>query len=176
MDLLDFSDCKLYFEEALPARASLLLDQAAREYGLASAETALLRAHLLAPENLTVLVGLYRYYFYQHRLDDALIVAERAMQLSARLLGLPTDWRALDEARLGAAAANSFGLLRFYLLALKAASVVLLRLGQISASRHRLANSPHSIVAISSAPPDCSKWSIRSSTPMKSSVLPLPLV
>ena len=139
MDLLDFSDCKLYFEEALPARASLLLDQAAREYGLASAETALLRAHLLAPENLTVLVGLYRYYFYQHRLDDALIVAERAMQLSARLLGLPTDWRALDEARLGAAAANSFGLLRFYLLALKAASVVLLRLGQISASRHRLA-------------------------------------
>ena len=64
MDLLDFSDCKLYFEEALPARASLLLDQAAREYGLASAETALLRAHLLVPENLTVLVGLYRYYFY----------------------------------------------------------------------------------------------------------------
>ncbi|SBT07861.1 Nitrogenase-stabilizing/protective protein NifW (modular protein) [Candidatus Accumulibacter aalborgensis] len=54
MDLLDFSDCKLCFEEALPARASLLLDQAAREYGQETAETALLRAHLLAPENLTV--------------------------------------------------------------------------------------------------------------------------
>ncbi len=60
------------------------------------------------------------------------------MQLSGRHLGLPTDWNLLDEARLGSAAANSFGLLRFYLLALKAASVVLLRLGQIADSRARL--------------------------------------
>ncbi len=138
MDLLDFSDCKLYFEEPLPAEAERLIAQAAREYGEASAEFSLLRAHLLAPENLTVLVGLYRYYFYQHRLDDALVVAERAMQLSGRHLGLPSDWNRIDEAQLGQAAANSFGLLRFYLLALKAASVVLLRLGQIPASRARL--------------------------------------
>lgn len=138
MDLLDFSDCKLYFEEPLPAEAERLIAQAASEYGEASAEMALLRAHLLAPENLTVLVGLYRYYFYQHRLEDALVVAERAMQLSGRHLGLPPDWNQLDETRLGSAAANSFGLLRFYLLALKAASVVLLRLGKIAASRARL--------------------------------------
>lgn len=138
MDLLDFSDCKLYFEEPLPAEAERLIAQAASEYGKATAEMALLRAHLLAPENLTVLVGLYRYYFYQHRLEDALIVAERAMQLSGRHLGLPPDWNQLDETRLGSAAANSFGLLRFYLLALKAASVVLLRLGKIAASRARL--------------------------------------
>ena len=138
MDLLDFSDCKLYFEDALPAEAERLIAQAASEYGEASAEFSLLRAHLLAPENLSVLVGLYRYYFYQHRLEDALVVAERAMQLSGRELGLPTDWRLLDETRLGSAATNSFGLLRFYLLALKAASVVLLRLGQISESRARL--------------------------------------
>jgi len=138
MDLLDFSDCKLYFEEPLPAEAERLIAQAASEYGEATAEMALLRAHLLAPENLTVLVGLYRYYFYQHRLEDALIVAERAMQLSGRHLGLPPDWNQLDETRLGSAAANSFGLLRFYLLALKAASVVLLRLGKIAASRARL--------------------------------------
>ena len=138
MDLLDFSDCKLYFEDALPAEAERLIAQAASEYGEASAELSLLRANLLAPENLSVLVGLYRYYFYQHRLEDALIVAERAMQLSGRHLGLPTDWRLLDETRLGSAAANSFGLLRFYLLALKAASVVLLRLGQIAESRARL--------------------------------------
>ena len=138
MDLLDFSDCKLYFEEALPAEAERLIAQAAAEYGDPEAEMSLLRAHLLAPENLSVLVGLYRYYFYQHRLEDALVVAERAMQLSGRHLGLPTDWNLLDETRLGSAAKNSFGLLRFYLLALKAASVVLLRLGQISASRARL--------------------------------------
>lgn len=138
MDLLDFSDCKLYFEEPLPAEAERLIAQASREYGQASAELALLRAHLLAPENLMVLVGLYRYYFYQHRLEDALQVAERAMQLSGRHLGLPRDWNQIDEAQLGSAAASSFGLLRFYLLALKAASVVLLRLGRIAASRARL--------------------------------------
>lgn len=138
MDLLDFSDCKLYFEDALPAAAERLIAQAAAEYGDPEAELLLLRAHLLAPENLSVLVGLYRYYFYQHRLEDALVVVERAMQLSGRHLGLPTDWNLLDETRLGSAAKNSFGLLRFYLLALKAASVVLLRLGQISASRARL--------------------------------------
>lgn len=138
MDLLDFSDCKLYFEDALPAEAERLIARAASEYGDPEAELSLLRAHLLAPENLSVLVGLYRYYFYQHRLEDALLVAERAMQLSGRHLGLPADWNLLDETRLGAAAKNSFGLLRFYLLALKAASVVLLRLGRISASRARL--------------------------------------
>ena len=138
MDLLDFSDCKLYFEDELPAEAERLIAQAASEYGESGAELALLRALLLAPENLTVLVGLYRYYFYQHRLDDALVVAERAMHLSGRVLGLPGDWALIDEAQLGAAAANSFGLLRFYLLALKAASVVLLRLGRIPESRARL--------------------------------------
>ena len=110
------------------SEAERLIAQAASEYGEAGAELSLLRALLLAPENLSVLVGLYRYYFYQHRLEDALVVAERAMQLSGRELGLPTDWRLLDETRLGSAATNSFGLLRFYLLALKAASVVLLGL------------------------------------------------
>lgn len=138
MDLLDFSDCKLYFEDALPAAAEALIAQAAQEYGEPGAEVSLLRAHLLAPENLTVLVGLYRYYFYQHRLDDALHVAERSMQLSGRYLGLPADWQQLDENCLGSAASNSIGLLRFYLLALKAASVVLLRLGRIADSRLRL--------------------------------------
>jgi hypothetical protein len=138
MDLLDFSDCKLYFEDDLPAEAERLIALAASEYGEPAAELPLLRAHLHAPENLSVLVGLYRYYFYQHRLGDALVVAERAMQLSGRHLGLPADWKLLDEAQLGSAAANSFGLLRFYLLALKAASIVLLRLGRIAESRARL--------------------------------------
>lgn len=138
MDLLDFSDCKLYFEEPLPQAVDSLVREASRQYGSPHAELALLRAHLQAPENLSVLVALYRYYFYQHRLEDALIVAERAMQVSGRHLGLPKDWQHLDESRLGEAASSSFGLLRFYLLALKAASVVLLRLGQIAASRARL--------------------------------------
>ena len=138
MDLLDFSDCKLYFEDELPAEAERLIAQAARDYGDPAAELALLRAHLLAPEHLTVLVSLYRYYFYQHRLDDVLIVADHAKRISARHLGIPNDWRQSNEAELASAAATSFGLLRFYLLALKAESVVLLRLGRIDESRDRL--------------------------------------
>ena len=138
MDLLDFSDCKLYFEDALPAEAERLIARAAQDYGDPTAELALLRAHLLAPEHLTVLVSLYRYYFYQHRLDEVLVVAEHAKRISARHLGIPNDWRQIDEAQLGSAAATSFGLLRFYLLALKAESVVLLRLGRIAESRDRL--------------------------------------
>lgn len=138
MDLLDFSDCKLYFEDALPAEAERLIAQAAEDYGSPDAEMALLRAHLIAPEHLTVLVGLYRYYFYQHRLADVLIVADHAKRIAARHLGIPSDWRQIDEAQLGTAAAISFGLLRFYLLALKAESVVLLRLGRIAESRDRL--------------------------------------
>ena len=138
MDLLDFSDCKLYFEEPLPAEAERLIAEAASNYADPAAECALLRAHLIAPEHLTVLVALYRYYFYRHRLDEVLIVAEHAKRVAARHLGIPADWRLLDENRLGAAAAISFGLLRFYLLAVKAESVVLLRQGRIAESRDRL--------------------------------------
>ena len=67
-----------------------------------------------------------------------LIVADHAKRISARHLGIPNDWRLIDEAHLGSAAATSFGLLRFYLLAIKAESVVLLRLGRIAESRDRL--------------------------------------
>lgn len=138
MDLLDFSDCKLYFEEPLPAAVEELILKASQEHGQDSAELALLRAHLRVPENLTVLVGLYRYYFYQHRLEEALHVAERAMELSGRQLGLPREWQRLEETQLGTAASSSFGLLRFYLLAMKAACIVMLRLGRIADSRARL--------------------------------------
>ena len=138
MDLLDFTDCKLYFEDPLPPRAVNLLSAAADAYGEPEAELCLLRAHLLAPENLTILVGLYRFYFYQHRLEDALQIAERAMHLAARHLSLPPDWRQIDEHSLAIAAACSFGLLRFYLIAMKASCVVLLRLRRIGEARQRL--------------------------------------
>lgn len=137
MDLLDFNDCELYFELPLPAEAeTLLLAAAASDDD--GAERALLTANALAPDHLTVLVGLYRFYFYRHRLDDALLVAERAMRLSGGQLGLPPDWRELDETLLGRAATLSFGLLRFHLLALKAICIVLLRLGRIAPARERL--------------------------------------
>ncbi len=139
MDLLEFKDTELYFEEALPAEIVALLDRASAGYGGDDAELALLRAYFMTPENLTVLVALYRYYFYQHRLRDALTVVERAIEIAADRLGLPRDWRRMDEGSLAVAASRSFGLLRFHLLAMKALGVVLLRLQEPVRARACLA-------------------------------------
>ena len=46
MDLLDFSDCKLYFEEPLPSEAEQLINSAARQYGDPEAEMSLLKADM----------------------------------------------------------------------------------------------------------------------------------
>lgn len=138
MDLLDFTDCALYFEAELSPEVEQLMHRAAECYGEPEAELALQDAFVQAPDSLTVLVGLYRYYFYQHRLAEALDVAYRAMRLASARLGISDDWRRLDEHGLAVAAAQSFGLLRFYLLALKAAGVVLLRLGDIDNARDHL--------------------------------------
>lgn len=138
MDLLDIGETQLYFDlPSSPAVEALLLE-AADAYGEPGAETALLRAYFLAPQQLSVLVGLYRYYFYQHRMDDALTVAERAMSNAAQRLSLVPDWRHLDISHLGAGAQRSMGLLRFYLLALKASAVVLLRQGKLADAQARL--------------------------------------
>lgn len=139
MDLLEFKDAELYFEEPLPDGIAALLDRAAADYGRESAELALLRAYFALPEHLTVLVALYRYYFYRHRLRDALTVVDRAIEVAADRLGLPRDWRGMDEGSLAVAASRSFGLLRFHLLALKARGVVLLRLREPAQARACLA-------------------------------------
>ena len=75
MDLLDFVETELYFDEPLSTEVSQLLATASAEYGSLEAELALLRASVLSPKHLSVLVALYRYYFYQHRLVAALQVA-----------------------------------------------------------------------------------------------------
>ena len=83
VDFLDLADGTLYFDEAPVPGVDALIAEAAALYGEPEAEARLLRAYFLAPEQLSVIVALYRYYFYQHRLDDTLIVAERAIALGA---------------------------------------------------------------------------------------------
>ena len=56
MDLLDFSDCKLYFEDELPAEAERLIAQAAQDYGDPAAELALLRHTLPTLQQVVVTV------------------------------------------------------------------------------------------------------------------------
>ena len=130
MDLLDFDGRGLYFEDPLPAEVEDLLLQAAALCGDERCETKLWRAWSRAPRHLTVLVALYRFFFFSHRLEEGLEVAQWAMATSAERLGLPADWEAVNDSHLPAAAARSFGLLRFYLLTLKATAVLYLRLGR----------------------------------------------
>ena len=138
MDLLDFDGNGLYFDEPLSGEVTELMERAADRYGRDESELLLLRAHLLAPDSLTVLVGLYRYYYYCHRLNDALVVAGNTRRVAGRVLGFPEQWQELNHGYLSTGAFRSIGLLRFYLLALKAEGYVLLRLGRIEAGLEAL--------------------------------------
>ncbi|MDP2030840.1 MAG: hypothetical protein Q8K12_14475 [Thiobacillus sp.] len=130
MDLMDFDQATLYFDDPVAPEVEQLIAEAGAVYGSDDAETLLLRAYFLAPGQLVVLVALYRYYFYQHRLDDALIVADRTLATASHRLGLPAEWQQLHPQHLGYAVMRSMGLLRFYLMVLKAAGYINLRLGR----------------------------------------------
>lgn len=129
MDLQDFDGQDMYFDKTSSEKVASLLQQAAQAYGEGEAEKPLLRAYFLAPTNLTVLVAMYRFYYYQHRLTDALSIADKAMEVAGNTLGLPGQWQQLCLDHLGEAAMQSMGMLRFYLLALKGAAYLNLRIG-----------------------------------------------
>jgi tetratricopeptide (TPR) repeat protein len=128
VDLLDFSEKSLYFDEPLSERAQLLIEQAAEQYGQSNIEPLLLEAYSIAPDHLVVLVALYRYYYYQHRLEEALNISYEALAVTGQRLKFPMQWRQLTNEYLGAGALVSMGMVRFYLLALKAAGYLNLRL------------------------------------------------
>ena len=140
MDLLDFTADEMYFERPLPPVVAGLIDEAAQHYGddAEAAEACLQRADSLAPDHLTVLVALYRFYFYQRRYPETLAIADRCIVVTARELGIPEDWRALDQARFGHAVQASMTLTRFLLLAMKGAGYVLLRMNRPAEALARL--------------------------------------
>ncbi|HEX8980026.1 MAG TPA: hypothetical protein VF811_09990 [Parasulfuritortus sp.] len=135
MDLLNFDQTSLYFEEPVAPAVQDLIAAASRAYGEPEAEALLLRAYFLAPESLLVLVAVYRYFFYQHRLEEALLVGERSLHIVGRRLGFPDEWSRLHPDFLGQAVLRSMGLLRFYLHLLKATGYVNLRLGRMEQGR-----------------------------------------
>jgi len=133
MDLLAFECGELYFDETLEPAVEALIGEAARSYADGGGEPPLLQAREAAPNSLTVLVALYRFYYYRRRLEDAWRIAAAALAMAGGRLGLPRDWRSLDAEHIGRAALHSMTLLRFYLFALKAAAYLRLRLGDTSA-------------------------------------------
>ena len=138
MDLQDFNGDGLYFDEDLPAGVSALLEAAASQYAEGTAEQPLRAAEALAPHSLTVQVGLYRFFYYQHRYEDALAVARRVHELTGPGLGLPPCWQDITAEHLPQAAATSMGLLRFHLLALKGAGYLNLRLARFEEGKAML--------------------------------------
>ncbi|MEN2494889.1 MAG: hypothetical protein TECD_00799 [Hyphomicrobiaceae bacterium hypho_1] len=58
-----------------------------------AAEKFLQQALHLAPYNLSVRLGAYRFYFYNHRYADALPHAEFIIVHYARQLNIPINWR-----------------------------------------------------------------------------------
>ncbi|NEX19531.1 hypothetical protein G3480_04250 [Thiorhodococcus mannitoliphagus] len=130
MDLLDFSGEDMYFDEPVSPEVEALLADAACRYGEPGAELSLLHAYFLEPQHLTVLVALYRYFYYQHRYQDSLITADRAIALSAERLGITALWSELTEEDLGRSVQVSMSLTRFLLLALKGAGYLLMRLSR----------------------------------------------
>ncbi len=131
MDLQDFDAQGLYFERPMSAAVEELLQAAAQAYAEGRAEPLLLQAFLLEPENLSVLVAMYRFYYYQHRYRDAIDVAHRAMAAVAPTIYFPDEWAQINSTNLANGVGRSFTLVRFYLLALKGAAYLHLRLGEI---------------------------------------------
>jgi tetratricopeptide (TPR) repeat protein len=137
MDLLDFDGEEMYFDQPLGEEAVDLLALAAQHYGQPAAEHRLMRAYFLEPEHLTVLVALYRYFYYRRQYADALIAADRAIAVASRHLDLNEDWRALSRQTLGRAVPTSMSMTRFLLLALKGAGYLQLRLGDPAGALER---------------------------------------
>jgi len=128
MDLQDFCSDMLYFDEPLSLPVELLLQRAANAYGEGNAEPLLLKAYANAPENLSVLVGLYRFYYYQHRYLQALETASRVMAVVAPRIEFPECWQDITQNHIANGVMVSIGLVRFYLFALKAAGYISLRM------------------------------------------------
>lgn len=137
-DFLDMDIDSLYFDAPMTAGVEQLIKQASECYGTPEAEMLLLRAYLMAPENLTVIVALYRYYYYQHRLEDTLLIAYRALEVSGRAIHLVPEWERITAHDVAGGAFKSVGLVRFYLLAIKALGVVKLRLGDIAGGKEAI--------------------------------------
>lgn len=138
MDLQDFDGEGLYFDAPETPELARLLEEASEGYSQGTAEQSLLAAQALAPDNLMVMVGLYRFYYYQHRYPEALQIAECVMNTLWPRLKLPDHWTAITPSHLSLAAEQSMGLLRFYLLALKGAGYLSLRMSQFEQGKRML--------------------------------------
>lgn len=138
MDFMDYENHDLYFDEPLDAEDETKLKEAAEAYPSKETEIILKELHTRLPENLVIIVALYRFYYYQHRYQEALEIADKSLGISAAKLDIRVDWSELTESRLGMGVFISMGMVRFYMLALKASAYLLMRTGDLENAYQRL--------------------------------------
>lgn len=134
MDLLDFEAKDLYFDRQDAPEVERLIKKAAEDYS-SEAELPLLKAYFLAPESLSVLVALNRFYYYQHRLEDALNATCRALNVVRPMIGFPKDWRDLRPRHIDEAPSDLLTQVRLYLFTLKAIGFLNMRLHKLDLSQ-----------------------------------------
>lgn len=135
MDLLDFEAQGLYFEQADVAGVKELIATAAENYADGAAELPLLKAYFLAPESLNVLVALNRFYYYQHRLEEALAATAKALAVIRPSIAFPEDWQDLQTRHITDAPADLLTGIRLYLFTLKAVGFLNMRLENLDLSQ-----------------------------------------
>ena len=135
MDLLDFEAEGLYFEEPDVDGVNELIAFAAENYANGKAELPLLKAYFLAPESLNVLVALNRFYYYQHRLEEALSASTKALGIIRATIAFPVDWQELQPNHINDAPADLLTKVRMYLFALKAVGFLNMRLENLDLSQ-----------------------------------------
>jgi tetratricopeptide (TPR) repeat protein len=119
----------------LPPEAEDRLVRASLSYHDDSlAEDYLREAEALAPGHAAVLIGLYRFYFYKGRLEEALEIAGACLKKAGRENNFSTDWR---DVRPGDARFDSYEeiLPRFFLFSLKGYAYLQMRLGRLEEGR-----------------------------------------
>ncbi len=135
MDLLDFEAEGLYFEQPDVAGVKELIAIAADNYANGDAELPLLKAYFLAPESMNVLVALNRFYYYQHRLEDALSATTKALIVIRTTISFPEDWSELQLDHVSSVPADLLTKVRMYLFTLKAIGFLNMRLGNLDLSQ-----------------------------------------
>jgi tetratricopeptide (TPR) repeat protein len=135
VDLLAFDAKELYFEKEESPQVQALIQNASQLYGSGEAEMPLLKAYLRAPESLSVLVALNRFYYYQHRLEEALLVSEKALSVIAHELNFPTQWQEFNYIYIKAVPKKYLTQVRLYLFALKSIGFLNMRLSNFEVSQ-----------------------------------------
>lgn len=135
MDLLEFEAQDLYFQKQDSREVEDLIKFAAELYTSGEAELPLLQAYLRAPESLNVLVALNRFYYYQHRLAEALLISEKALALIRKSIGFPEDWRELELKHISEAPKDLLTQIRLYLFTLKSIAFLNMRMENLALSQ-----------------------------------------